>query len=304
MIEVISLEVLIFIGLMLFIIAAIVLLKVVKHLFVAIISIIGLFLLLLAGVGFTVYDDVTDIREQITEQPSILVLQEDGNIIAAVGIDPEAETIEQGLIPLGEDDINFIEETRERDESAPLTGLKEFSPDIEKDVFKIIEFDMAVLEDAPVDEMSVEFVNLQREDVIALMRSDDLYSDMAGMVLDDPEFMEMIQSQISPDMDINLEDIEKDEFEGILKESLSDFGSGETEIKGVLFVMFTAYMVKEGGSESIEYIYSNFREKNIIIYPESITFSVLKLAPKSIIEQVISQIEVTEAEVPLDQEGQ
>lgn len=279
---------------MLFILAAIVLLKVIKHIFVAILSVLGLFIILVAAVGFSTYNDVMDIRERVQEETTLLVLEdEDSEVIAGIAVNPSIEPIEEGIMPLDDRNIDFINNGIEKgDKDSIITGLQERSLVVNNSLFRIITISIDVLERAPLEEIDLEMVKVPKEDMIDILMGDDVYGDITDLVMEDEDFLNTLEQNIpdTTDLSIDIENMAREELTAEIKESLSGYGNSDEQVKGVMFMLFMSSMVKDNTTESIEYLYNNYREEKIDIYPESITFSLLKLSPKQITEQVIKQV--------------
>jgi hypothetical protein len=286
------LEVFVLVALISFVIAAIVLLKFVKHTAVAIISIIGLFLVLNAAIGFLVYQDVMEIREKSTDSPDLFLLKDNNQIISGVALDPSISPIEDAVSPLSVEQLVYLNEQYDSgNKDEVLKEFQDYSFLVNDEVFKIVEFDISVIENAEIEDINVQMFTVKKSDILRLLNSEDVFGDMVNVVLEDEQFLNQI-NMIFPldEYDIDIKNIPKDNLKSQLKENLKDFATTDEEAKGLIFMLAVGAIVQDNQAESVKYIYGNYKEGDIVIYPESITFSILKLSPKSVVEQVITQV--------------
>lgn len=276
----------ILVGLVLFVVASIVLLKIIKHTIVAIFSIIGLFLLLSAGVGFMVYNDVMEIKDNVMEKPSVFLLVEQEEVMAGVIFNPSIEQLEEAVSPLGQDEIIYIEE-KEDDYDTIITEMKDVSTDLDAELFRIVEFDKSIIEESEVETINIQFFEIEKEQLLMLLESDSILDDIVDIILEDQQLWQSIQAEL-PDVDI--EGLAKEEIMYDLQTYMGDFAQTNTEIKGILFMLALGSIFEGNPSEGAVYFYDCFKEEKINIHPESISFSLLKLSPKNIVEAIIEQV--------------
>lgn len=282
-------ELFIMIGLVLFIVAAIILLKVMKHVFTAVISVIGLFLVLTAAVGFIAYNDVMEIKDTAPNTPNLFLLNDRTDIIAGVAFDPDTKPIEEGIKPLDQEQLDFVISNRKNlEREKTIEELKDEVDEIDEELFKIITFDINVIEEAPLEELNLQFINIEKETIIDLLRSEDIYGDISELMVEEDSVMEEMQEEMP--FDINVSDIAKEELEKQARDALEEFASTEEELKGMLFMLSIGAIVEENTMDGVRFMFENYKEDDITIYPETITFSILKLSPQSLVNQIIQEV--------------
>ncbi len=293
-------EIFVLVSLVLFVIVAIMLLKLIKHTFVAVLSVIGIFLILNAAIGFLVYQDVMEIKDKSLTTPDLFLLVDSGEIIAGVTLNPSIKPIENAVRPLDAEQLIYLNDNYfSNDKEIILSEFKEQSDIVDEQIFKIIEFDFATLENAPYENLDVQMFTLKKQDMLKLLKSEDVFQDMVDVILEDETFMNQLDSffpseefdlESIEENNIDIDSIKKDILKEQLKENLAEFAKTDEDAKGLIFMLGIGAIIQEDRTESVKYIYGNYKDGNIIIYPESITFSILKLSPKSLVEQIITQV--------------
>jgi hypothetical protein len=279
------LQVLILLGVLLFVVAAITLLKIIKHTIAAIFSIIGLFLILVAATGFLVYTDVMSIKDNVLSKPSLILLEGNNSVIVAgLIVEPDIQPIEKGVIFLNKGQIEKIKETLKTKKPNELVKeTKEIEPKLEDELFKVIIFKEKFIDNSPIQKINLQAMEVDKKDIIVLLNSNSLYYELATEIVDEGSLTSM-------PLPFDITDEDKAEIAEGIKDSLKEFASDEEQAKSMMFALSVAAVFQEEKENTVKYVFSEFQKGNIAIYPDSITFSILRLAPQSIVTQVIEQL--------------
>jgi hypothetical protein len=280
-------QILILVCLLVVLVLFIFLFKFIKHPIAVVISIlIGLFSILVAAAGFLVYRDVMSIKDKALGLPSLCVLQGKNNqIIAGIVIQPEIKPIEKGLIFLNRMQISNIQDAFGSERvSSLISSSKEFRNISGKDLFKVVNVKEDFLKNLPVRTIQIQSFRIDKDELILFLESKDIYLDMARELSDNKELLSLLPSEFSVS--------KKDEtsLAAAIEETTKSFASGEDELKGVMFAMSVTPLFQGNSPENIEYVLSEFQKGDIVVYPESIAISILKVMPKSAVEQVLAMV--------------
>ena len=193
--------------------------------------------------GFFIVRDAKDFRENFpVEEKKILLLNED-EIITAFSTKV--------------DDVNITSQD-ELDELNSLYKLEKYD-DMLDDSYKMMIFNFSVVEDSKADEFEFDGMTITKEQIIAILLSDNPMHDY-------------------------IEDIKRDDPEDYMINSDKD-----RELKAKLFaVVFT-----EGIMDSKLFFYSQYQKDKIYIYPETIMFKAIRLMPLSLIQDKLDEVKTS-----------
>lgn len=235
--------------LILFILLFYVLFKIFKSILKTTISLIVIIILLMALVGFFVYKDVQNLRENMNSP--IMVLLQDQEYIAGFTIESEA-TI-GGKITFIPDEI-----IKQQD--------KEELKDIIGSNFKVMTISMQFIEELPMETIHYNQFNkdLTKQELISTLKSekptDYLFTDVFNL---QPEMAEIAKNTI---------------FSSDIKDN--------SQFKAALTLLTLQNLIE---NKETEYILNSYKNNNIKIYKETITFKIFKLIPNTILLSAIEK---------------
>ncbi len=204
--------------------------------------------------GYLVYSDVTDFSKKFATEKKLFLLHENGTVLTGFS----ATSFDaQGISVFGQEEISRI--------NSAVKG-KNYESILDNN-YKIVSFDAEIFEGEGT--IRFEGVQIPKQVYVQALESDsptDVFADY--------------YVQIS-----NLGPSQRDEAK---KQAEAQLGTDVARIKASIFTMLMNDAVeKQGGLFLI-----NLKNGKISIYPETITFKILKLAPDFIFEKVGNQISV------------
>lgn len=245
------LEIEFIIGAVLFIIVAVLIFKIIKKIILAILLVFLIFILSMAGVGFLVYEDMMDMKEKFFKSSNLLLLEDNGKIISALQMQGFDE---EGFDFLDEKWISSKQEAFQNHDYDEIIGRN----------YKIFIIKLETFSN--IENIQFEDLQLTKEDVFNISRASNSL---------DVFFQISSRGQ-------NLSEMEK----ALLKQNLEEeFGS--QNLKGIMFGMLFAQAVEK---EGVLFIIENFKQNNIVIYPETITFKLVKSVPNFVYEIVSNKL--------------
>lgn len=247
----INLELSFIIGAILFLVMVFLVFKLVKKVIFASLLIFLIFIIVNAGIGFLVYRDVMDIREKFSTSSKLVMLEDGGEIISAMQMQSFDE---EGFNFLDEDWIAHKQELFEKRNYKEIIGRN----------YKMFVIKLETFSDIESIEME-EFV-LTNQDIFNILQS-DRPSDV---------FFE-----------VYIKDMELGEMQKTLARQQFNEEIGQKNIKAMMLgLIFNKALEQEGPL----FIINNFKDSNIIVYPETITFKIIKLVPKFAYELAYEKI--------------
>ncbi|MBR9691918.1 hypothetical protein GOV06_03965 [Candidatus Woesearchaeota archaeon] len=236
--------------LVLLIIAGLIIFKITKSIFKAIFLASTALTLIILILGSFIVLDANDFRKNFQTQPSIFVLEDDGEISAGFSA------------VLGEDEFN------------PDYLLEE----------KLGTYDPDNLDELLGENYKIFFVKKQALDSVETVEGGD-------MKLTKEEIFEMIDSETTIDDFVRsqVKDIPPSQFPALKKQMMEQMNINEdAELKGALFgAAFAAAM-----EDNPLFLFEQYKEGNIIIYPETAMFKFLRKVPLSLLKNMVKVEEV------------
>jgi len=234
------------IGFVLFLVAAVLIFKVIKKVLFSIFLVFLLFIVSIAGVGYFVYQDVMEIGEKFSQSSNLIILEDEENIISALQL---SEFDFEGITFLDDDwIINKQAYFKNRD-------YKEI---IDRN-YKMMVISSSMFSET--EDIDMDGSTLSSEQVFEILRAEDPMSVLLGYFSEG-------------------EDFDETETE-IMKQSMqNEFGS--LDIKPILFGMMLGNAVKDNPLVIVDHL----KQGNIMIYPETITIKLAKSIPGFLYEMV------------------
>ncbi len=270
----------------LLVILVIILFKLIKHPFVGLISIVvGLSLVALAAAGFLIYSDVMSIKENALSRPSMCVLQnKDQEVLAGIVIQPDVKPIEAGVIYLDQKQISIVQDAfRSHRESSLISSSRDFIPVPGVDLFKIVTVQEDFLKHMPANRIQLLGFEIHRDDLISLLESKNVYRDLAVKLSENKDLLSALPFQL------DVSTMDKEALISAVQELIRRFASTEEQLKGAMFAMALVPLSQGSKAETIRYVFSEFQNENIVIYPGSIAINLLKVIPGNVLDQIIAQ---------------
>lgn len=241
----------IIIGLILFIIISVIILKFVKKIAKAIFLISSLAILILAILGVIVFLDINNFKENFSTTPSLYLLQKDGKIVSGFGGVFAEEKSPSLLNKSALDPINSDFQTNNMD--AVKNGYYKLF---------IINFDAFA---------SLNTIKMDNNTELTLQQISDLLSS-------DTPADDYIKAYVKG----NLSQTQR---ELIRKQMLEDSNlEDDAQFKGILFGMLFKSAVEEKGPL---FIFDQYKQNKLVIYPETALFKAIKLVPSSLLGKII-----------------
>ena len=218
--------------------------KIFKSILKTIISLTLIIIILTTLIGFFVYKDVQNLKENMNSP--IMILLQNQNYIAGL-------TIEKGK-------ITFI----------PEETIKEYDKGELKEIigpnFKIITISMQFIEELPIETVHYNQFNkdLTKQELISTLKSEKPV-----------DYLIIEVFKLQPEM----ADIAKNT---IFSSDIKD----NSQFKAALTLLTLQNLIE---NKETEYILNSYKENNIKIYKETITFKLFKLIPNSILISAIEK---------------
>ena len=245
------------IALIVFLVMAIIIFKFLKHVFLAIFLVIFLFILGLAGTGFLVYKDITDMSQNLLTLSNIVLLEDQEKLITGLQI---AGLEEENITVFDDDKIESYQEDFASKNYDNILG----------DNYKIFIIKLDIF--SGVGDVRVEKTTFTEEEIFEILRTDDVMETLYQVML----------SKISLGIGLDTEEGKAAMIEALAKQ----FGSS-SEIKSLFAAFLFIDKLQEEGSL---FLIEQIKNGNIIIYPETITFRVMNLIPLTLFDKVAEKI--------------
>lgn len=233
------------------------------------------------------------------------------------------------------DELSTLYQNKEKKQMLKVTKLSEFyTPEeiemeqYKEEVYKIVFIEMDVLENSPLDSFKFSDVlgedaaiadalgEFSRGDIIELLSSEDEWEFMTEHVMENFDFSGSAVSNLVSEDDLptgmsieDLADIEDITLSGeqklsiveeqvisMLRSVLLDM-FGTDDLKLVMFVLNVGAIAGSDEVDGITYLFKEYKQKRIDIYPSSIIFDIIRLSPDSLIDKVKSEAKLGIGEV-------
>jgi hypothetical protein len=302
-------ELIFIIGLVFFILAAFLVIKLLHSVIKIVMAVIGLCLILSIALGAFVFLDVKDMNERITTQPNLIVLTNEQDVLSGIYLDPNNES-DQPFYVLNESQIISVENAIKENDKDPLVELNidDFS---DADFFKIVTIDVDIIKNTPNTSVNFGQFIIHSDELYDIVTSTDSKDAIIQKVESDDDLIESFKESVIDESGIldvpgiELKDVDSTEFNSIAKEqiveivssSIDSFSDSDVELKGMLFASYFATILNKD-LDGAKLIFESYKNETINIYPESITFSLIRLSPSGIIDGVINRVEDEGIDVP------
>lgn len=244
-------QIILIIGIVLFIIVSLIIIKVVKTFAKAMFLISSLVLFILIIVGVITLSDVGDFKKSFSNQTSLYILEKDDIIIA--GFNGEFSNNQSPIL-----------ETDHSLESINGYYINGDISSIKGDHYKLFIIDLISLE--IVKTIDTGEVELTFGQVSKLLSSDTPIDDYI---------------KISSDQDLS--GFQKNYIkENLMKTSNIE---DESQFKGILFGMLFQTATEKQGS----FLFKQYKKGNIIVYPETAMFKLVKLVPSFLLDFFVTE---------------
>lgn len=214
-----------------------------------------LFVLLISGMllgaaGYFAYRDAMDLKENLLTARNLFLLEEDDELIAGF----EFSVKQKEPLILGISKLNVLNSNyREKDYKSML-----------EDNYKMFIFEREVFDE--VDSVKMDSDVYPKEFIYRLFDADDAVEVFVDYQIEKKGFSEEFKENVRSDV-------------------TREFGDS-THLKGVAFgVLFQTANEDRGPLFIIE----NYKEKHIMIYPETMAFKFVKILPLSWIKKIMGE---------------
>lgn len=197
--------------------------------------------------GVFIFKDVNDFRNNYPTKPSIYVLEKDDELISGLQVLLGEEPKPE---PINQEQLSNYQAAYDNDNLAEIKG----------DNYKLFIFKSTAFDTINTIKVSEE-TELTREEMFSLLESETPASDYIELVVGTTTQTENLRKQMFANLEIQ----------------------EETEYKGILFFTLFGSAVDQQGPL---FIFDQYKKNNIIIYPETMMFKIIKSAPQSLIEKI------------------
>ena len=237
------------VGLLVFIIAAVVIIILVKKILKAVFLILALFLVIILILGFFVYRDVVDLQKNFGTQNSLVLMDLDDEIVAGV-IGSFSGEEATPIWDIGDYNAKYM--------AGDYDGLLGQN-------YKLIVFEEEAFDD--VGGIVIIGKEYSSNFIISLLRS--------GTPIDD-----------YVDNEMRIQNLPEAEEKIAKRELRRQITYSNTEFKSVLF---GALLGKAMEDQGFIFILEQYREEDVMIYKETLTFKLIKTFPMSFVKGLVEK---------------
>lgn len=216
-----------------------------------IVSLVGL--LLIGGASYYVIKDARNFQENWEGSPKLMLLEVDGKLIAGMESTLSAG---DGPVMLAEDRIEVLQQSYDVNDHNSMLGEN----------YKIFIMKLGPLMDE-IEGESLDFgdYTLTKTQARRILSSDDALVEMVNVAVDNG-------------------DIGEDRKEDLRLEIEKDIGT-DTEVKALVFGILIQQISTEKGADTGLYLLTEYKKGNIIIYPETAMFKLIKYVPNFVLSK-------------------
>ncbi len=237
------------VGLLVFIIAAVIIIILVKKILKAVFLILALFLIIILFLGFFVYRDVVDLQKNFGTQNSLILMDLDDEIVAGV----IGSFSGKEATPLGE-----VGDYNAKYMAGDYDGLLGQN-------YKIIVFEEEAFDN--IGDVMIIGKEYSSEFIISLLRSDTPIDDYV-------------------DNEMRIQNLPEAEEKQARYELRRQIVYSNTEFKSVLFGTLLGKAMEDRG---FIFILEQYREEDAVIYKETFTFKLIKTFPMSFVKGLVEK---------------
>ncbi len=312
-------EVTIIIALVLYALAIIMAIKLIKNVLVAIGTILLISLLLISGTGLFVYTEVVELQETFPVSNNLFLLTEGDTVLSGMVMLPVVEDgPAQNMQFLDNESISSLNAYLSSEDFDSMRDVVRTSDFLDEDIvsendlmdetYKIVFFELAVIESSPVEEIDLAalagvdhggdiFRPIPREDSILMIREDEPWERLANFI--GPEAPDLSELEASleeqgfeiinetEDIDEAVDESRKEIVDGLRRGMLEQFGNDD--LGSLMFMLNIFSIFEQEGPEGLMYLYEHYSAENIYIRDESIIFDLLRLSPDALVTAVINE---------------
>ncbi len=251
---------------------------------------LGFFFLCLIGIivlAAFVANDVSNFKEGITREPSLFILAEEDNVLASMALNPIhkqtggdvlEETLSNATRDLyGEDysesndfDLPFTFISREKRLFYSDLLANDQIENMSEEYFSVFIINADVYDEHMGDIVSLGDVSLSVEEIFQVLESDNASSKMVSFI--------SIKESMPADLAYEQ-----------LRSSIGD----SSQVRGVLFMLLIQNLVGEEVRD-VTPMLKLFQKENLIVYPETIMFKVLKGIPEPVFKSIEDKLAGTQ----------
>jgi|TARA_B100001971_G_C18131062_1_gene504841 energy-coupling factor transporter transmembrane protein EcfT len=215
----------------------------------------GLMILLIFLVtGFLILKDANDFKQNFAEKGNIVLLEEDGTVIAGYTLENDPRSLTQGEVALFSTYLQNNEFDR-----------------ILKDKFKLMIIKMDLISGLEAESIDLGTASIKKESMVDVLKSDDPFKSFNEAIFED-EFS----------------------FDTKLKDDSLEFKAS------LLSSVVNEELIGTGNALNF---FRQYKEGNLIIYPETPLFKFVKIIPLELIKSVLKNSFVKANEVTGDAVG-
>jgi hypothetical protein len=313
-------EVTIIIGLVLFAVAIFLAFKLIKNVLVAVATIFGISIVLIAGLSFFLYSEVSEIQTEFPNSNNLVLLKQGDKILTGIVLLPSEELdLVNGMKIIEQEDIDALSEFLADGDIEGMHSVvrsSDFLPEevVEQagyndDTYKIVFVEYDVLKNAPIDELDVSDITgttgsilepIPQEEVLSLLESENPWDGLTEYVVTGQEQFEEEVAEQFEEMNFTVvgssdDDLREELLDGMKTQLNEQFGTDD--IKGLIFIMDLSAIASAEDAEGLKYLFSEYKDENIFLSETSVLFDLIRLSPNSLIDAVVDQTGVAVSEV-------
>ncbi len=239
------------IGIVFFIIAAVIIIKMVGTLFKAIMAIFSLLTFAMLIFGLFVYMDANDLKENFADSDKLFLLESNDNIISGFyGVMGEKQT----PAFLTEQELEQYNNLYQKNDLQSIQSDK---------FYKVFIIKKSLFDD--IDQgVEMNDVVFTKEDINEILSSDNAVEDIMDLIIAKRELPTDSES---------------------LREDMRENFKSDIETKGLLFAALFSEKISDEGPVVL---LSELKGKNIMVYPETVVFKLAKTIPISLVEKIVT----------------
>ncbi len=313
-------EITIIIALVLYALAIVMAIKLIKNVLVAIGTILLISLLLMAGTGLFVYNEIDEMQQTFPVSNNLVLLTDGATVFSGAVILPSTEDVLHESIRFLEDaEIADLESHLAEEDYDAMRSVVSTSDFIDEDVmeaedlldetYKIFFIDMEVLENSPVEAIDLGalagmdpaesiFLPIPREDSLEIIRSDDPWALLLNFVHVPTPDLEDLERQLE-EQGFEILDETEDELNETIDETRQEVVDGlreglevqfgHADLPTMMFLLNLFSVMEQEGADGMMYLYRQYSDENIYIKDGSIIFDLLRLSPDALVTAVIRE---------------
>ena len=251
-----------------FIVIAVLLYLITKSIGKAIGFTVGIFLIIELILGFMIYLDAMELKDNFPTEEKTFLLEHNNNYVAGFKITDTQEL---------QNNAKFLTTLQIQ------SYQSQQSQDMLRNSYKLIILNSAIFQDIS----TIEFTDMEftKDYLMDLLESNNPIEQLTNRFLEKAKAkqLEEYSEELWPQIEEQFE-AQKEEFVENFKSQLNI--KDDAQLKALIFILLTAQITQEDPM----IVLTEYRNDNIIIYPETITFKFIKIIPNYLLDFVSEKI--------------